>query len=411
MSLLENLILDNPDIKPLLAQLEKLSKNPKFIVSDIIQRSKGGAPFQYVDLVMEGGGALGVALLGYVFALEKAGIRFLSIGGTSAGSIAAIMLMAAGWRGEEKSPRLVDMLFNMDIKRFIDGDSDARDFSLLIGDKKQRAKKWKLAWKGVQVIDNLTRDEGLNPGNKFLQWMSDSLKSQGVTTLRELNAKINFLPEVYHRKTKARITRCPLELGLVAADITTETKAVFPKFAGLYWERPLDIDPALFVRASMSIPGFFHPMKIPGVNKIPGAAAAWKKIAAYDGTIPETAVFVDGGIMSNFPIDLFHVEGVPAAPTFGAKLSPRSRRCNDVKGVFSYAESIFNAMRHYADYDFIMKHPNYESLLCFIDTRGDDWLNYSMDTGERLELFIKGMKAALEFLKGFDWNGYKKKRA
>jgi NTE family protein len=411
MSILEDQILDNPQIKSILVELEKLSKKPGFAVSDIIQHNKGGAPYQYVDLVMEGGGVLGVALLGYVFALEKAGIRFLSIGGTSAGSIAALMLMATGWRGEEKSPRLVDMLFDMDIKKFIDGDSDARDFSLLIGNKKQRAKKWKLAWKGVQVIDNLTRDEGLNPGNKFLDWMSDSLKSQGVTTLRDLNARIAYLPELYHRKTKKRITRCPLELGLVAADITTETKVVFPKFAGLYWEKPLEIDPALFVRASMSIPGFFHPMRVPGVNKIPGAAAAWKRIAAYEGKIPDTAFFVDGGIMSNFPIDLFHVDGVPAAPTFGAKLSPRSRNCNDVNGVFSYAESIFNAMRHYADYDFIMRHPNYEGLLCFIDTRGDDWLNFSMDGREKLDLFIKGMKAALGFLKGFDWNGYKKKRA
>ena len=41
---------------------------------------------------------------------------------------------------------------------------------------------------------------------------------------------------------------------------------------------------------------------------------------------PEVCTLVDGGIMSNFPIDLFHrPEKVPAAPTFGAKLSTDQR--------------------------------------------------------------------------------------
>ena len=53
------------------------------IVSDTVDE----AGHQYVDLVMEGGGVLGIALLGYTYALEEAGIRFLSIAGTSAGSI------------------------------------------------------------------------------------------------------------------------------------------------------------------------------------------------------------------------------------------------------------------------------------------------------------------------------------
>lgn len=41
---------------------------------------------QYVDCVMEGGGVLGIALVGYTYILEQVGLRFLSIGGTSAGA-------------------------------------------------------------------------------------------------------------------------------------------------------------------------------------------------------------------------------------------------------------------------------------------------------------------------------------
>ena len=50
-------------------------------VSDIRDRHGN----QYVDLVMEGGGVLGVALAGYSYVLESAGLRFLGLGGTSAG--------------------------------------------------------------------------------------------------------------------------------------------------------------------------------------------------------------------------------------------------------------------------------------------------------------------------------------
>ena len=74
---------DQPAIREKINMLKKL----KPVVSDIID-DEG---HQYVDLVMEGGGTLGIALLGYIYALESIGIRFLSIGGASAGSIMALI--------------------------------------------------------------------------------------------------------------------------------------------------------------------------------------------------------------------------------------------------------------------------------------------------------------------------------
>lgn len=76
---------------------------------------------QYVDLVMEGGGVLGLALVGYIYILEQAGIRFIGIAGTSAGSIAALLLSAIDVPEKEKSERLIDMIANMPINTFIDG--------------------------------------------------------------------------------------------------------------------------------------------------------------------------------------------------------------------------------------------------------------------------------------------------
>ncbi len=52
------------------------------------------------------------------------------------------------------------------------------------------------------------------------------------------------------------------DLAIIASDITTETKAVFPKHAELYYENAGEVSPSEFVRMSMSIPVFFQPKEV-----------------------------------------------------------------------------------------------------------------------------------------------------
>jgi len=379
--------------------------------SDIVEDS-GERPLQYVDLVMEGGGVLGIALVGYVHALETAGIRFLSIGGTSAGSILALLLMACDDRERGKSSGLLDIVAAMDMRSFVDGDADARDFSLLLAKGNAASKPLSLIWKGAQVLDNLRDDFGLNPGDAFRAWLDAHLQNFGTPTLGELERRIRHVPPgLMHRNTRETIDAIQCELGIVAADISTETKVVFPRMAPLYWPRPEAVSPALFVRASMSIPLFFQPFRVRGVSALPDAAERWKTYASYEGSIPNEAVFADGGVMSNFPIGLFHEPGVPAAPTFGIKLGTRSRRARESRSVFEYSLNLFNAIRHYADYEFIMNNPDYNALIGYIDTSGHNWLNFFMNDSEKIDLFFKGMQAGYEFLSSFDWEAYKAIRA
>lgn len=71
---------------------------------------------------MTGGALLGVAHVGYIFALEHAGIRFRAIGGTSAGALAAVLL--AGLRTKPDAPagrKLLDLLLGMPVPKFKDG--------------------------------------------------------------------------------------------------------------------------------------------------------------------------------------------------------------------------------------------------------------------------------------------------
>lgn len=138
---------------------------------------------QYVDLVMEGGGVLGLALVGYIYILEQAGIRFIGIAGTSAGSIAALLLSAIDVPEKEKSERLIDMIANMPINTFIDGkkdgDYDPKKFmdtatGLMNSKNKSGFKYFSAFLRFLTTTDNLKIMQGLNRGDEFESSLKNS---------------------------------------------------------------------------------------------------------------------------------------------------------------------------------------------------------------------------------------------
>jgi NTE family protein len=362
---------------------------------------------QYVDLVMEGGGVLGVALTGYTYVLEQAGIRFLGVGGTSAGSINALMIAALGPPGQSKSERLLDVLSRMPMETFIDGDSDARDFSQAVLDK---ASMVKLIWKASQIIDNLQDDLGLNPGNAFLNWLTAELQGVGIKTTAELLNQLHTVsPGLRLRPTRTDTELSEKDKGghlvMIAADITTQTKVEFPRMAELYWRNPEPVNPAYFARASMSIPFFFYPFT---VNECSPNRTLWSDLAGYEGTLPQRVMFMDGGIMSNFPINVFHQPyRVPTAPTFGAKIGIEGTEPAEITKPSQLLGAVFDAARHTLDSDFIKTNPDYKHLVKMIDTGNHHWLNFTMSHEDKVDLFARGAKAAAEFLCGFNWSKYK----
>lgn len=372
-------------------------------ISDIVDENN----LQYVDLVMEGGGVLGIALTGYTYVLEQAGIRFLGIGGSSAGSINALMIAALGPPEEAKSEKLLSALADMPMASFIDGDQDARDFSHAV---LKKAGLIKLLWKALQIADNLDDDLGLNPGAKFFEWLTVQLKGAGIRTNADLLSRLRTVP----RGLRVRPARTDADLQngdaygrliMVAADITTETKVEFPRMAELYWANPDEVNPACFARASMSIPFFFHPFR---VDNCPKDTDRWKKLAGYEGTLPDSVMFMDGGVMSNFPINVFHQPNrVPTAPTFGAKIGADRERPAAITKPSQLLGAVFDAARHTLDFDFISQNPDYNHLVTMIKTGDHNWLNFGMDAPDKIDLFARGAQAAAEFLCKFDWIKYK----
>lgn len=362
---------------------------------------------QYVDLVMEGGGVLGIALTGYTYVLEQAGIRFLGIGGTSAGSINALMIAALGRLADAKSEKLVRVLAEIPMASFIDGDSDARDFSQAVVEKVSMTK---LLWKGMQVIDNLKEDLGLNPGQAFFCWLTGELQKAGIKTNADLQQNLAAPPPGLRARDGRALSseeRCG-RLAMIAADITTETKVEFPKMAELYWPDPDQINPACFARASMSIPFFFHPFCVGDCPQ--NTREAWQKIG-YFGELPTSVIFMDGGIMSNFPINVFHEPyQVPLAPTFGAKIGVDRTQPAGIAHPAQLLSAVFNAARHTLDLDFIVQNPDYRHLVTRIDTGNHNWLNFTMSDEDKVDLFARGARAAANFLCSFDWPKYKEIR-
>lgn len=111
---------NDPRVLDLARKLRLLGRRRQY--SDIVDREG----HQYVDLVMEGGGVLGIGLVGYTYALEQAGVRFLRVGGTSAGSINAILLAGLGTPQEQKSEKILKALAELNLEDLMDGDMWAR---------------------------------------------------------------------------------------------------------------------------------------------------------------------------------------------------------------------------------------------------------------------------------------------
>ncbi len=396
----------NPSVSGIIRKLREDMVHEKQF-SDITDSSGN----QYIELVQEGGGVLGVALIGYTYVLEQMGIRFISMAGTSAGSINTMLLAGLGDISKPKSEKVIAELVNKNLFDFVDGSSDAKNFiSALV----EKARRVKLIWRGMQIIDDIFDHLGLNPGDDFTLWLNDFLKRYGINNQNDLDKSFTLLPA--DLKIREGVDRTLDGIGsrlvIIAADIITETKVNFPAMASLYWSNPGSVNPALYVRASMSIPYFFKPMKITGIPQGDQAKDNWEKLVRFFGPVPRQVYMVDGGIMSNFPINVFHrYNTIPRMPTFGVRLGVDRNKLNKVTTPMNLFGAMFNSIRHLHDFDFILRNPDYSMLIEKIDIGEHDWLNFGLTDKDKVDLFKRGAEAADRFLRCFNWLEYKKVRA
>lgn len=357
---------------------------------------------------MEGGGTLGVALLGYIYVLEQMNIRFLRVAGTSAGSIVAMLLAGGGPIETAKSDWLIEKVANKDFYDFIDGDKEVRRFvDAMLDSETRKAKKARFT---VKILDDLQEHYGLCPGQHFQDWLTEILTERGVNTLSDLALQRSHTPaglQNIHTQTV-----CPPErwqrVSVVTADITTGTKVALPDMAHLYWSQPDKVNPAAFVRASMSVPILFYPFMVADLPAGQADQEAWATDANYRGPIPPKAYFVDGGSMSNFPISLFYdPSGLSDAPVFGIKIGLDRDEYNACESFGGFAGAMLGSMMSFHDNDFVVRHPEIKRFVGTIDAGDYNWLDFQISEEGKLDLFVRGARAARDFLLGFDWSAIK----
>jgi NTE family protein len=315
------------------------------------------------DLVLEGGGVKGIGLAGAHNALSAAGYEFHRIAGTSAGAIVGA-LVAAGM----SPPELEEVMREVDYRRF-------QDKGLL--------DQLGLPGKGASLLF----EQGIYEGNYLREWLTEQLEALDVRTFADLRVEdpeSSLPPEKSYR------------LVVMVSDVTRARLVRLP------WDYPqygLDPDEQLVadaVRASMSIPFFYEPVRFRGRDP--------------DGH-DETSYMVDGGMLSNFPVDVFdRTDGRPPRwPTFGIKLSSKPdaalRHKYDVHGTATLALAMLGTMTSFHDQIHI-DDPSTIARTIFVDTFGVRATDFAIDEAVQNMLFQSGQNATAEFLEGWDFDRY-----
>jgi NTE family protein len=454
-----------------LQTLQQKLAGEEFIISDVYD-AEGN---QYVDLVQEGGGVWGVALLGYTYILEKMGIRFFSLAGTSAGAINTMLMAATKNKNEEKTEQIIGDLLQLDMFSFVDGKKNNWVITKVIKRVIQRfivhprytrrlaisfiiilavlallslgsfttivlaitpfVKFFAIAALITWIIVILTvaliisrlkfiarSGYGLNEGNVFYNWINGILLSTNIRNLEDLKTRFcNIPPNLKVRRDEMRDATVVGEITppsspmliIVASDITTGNKIEFPRMWDMFWKTTRDVDPASFVRASMSIPIFFETYRIPVTIPTRNAVEIWKNHINWNGDIPDHVEMVDGGVLSNFPINVFYNAKyiIPRMPTFGIRLGGSGiQAAKEINSVSAYFSSLISTLRGTTDKEFINKNKAFELGVKEVDLSNYSWLNFFMSDDDKKAIFLKGAQAAALFLEHFDWADYKRQR-
>lgn len=460
---------NHPEVKEFLNQLHTAFPGGEkpLIVSDALD-DQGN---QYVNLVQKGGGILGIALVGYTYILEEMGIRFLRLAGTSAGAINTALMTVIGKKEDAKSTQILKDICDLDFFKLVDGHPAARwvikkfitnaDFSIkvkkiltaiilifvtlltadfvLLGLQHTipALSTWTkvsfvltgffllllaaIGWYLSTLLKRL-KDSGfgINPGDYFYDWIKKRMSENGVNNVKDLNQKATApVPGLKLRVPNPDgLTGLKGDVTFITSELVSQNKIQFPEMCFLFREKA-NVDmmqPAGFVRASMSIPVFFESYMI---TEIPCDKDEIKK--AWMDTFgekdpPTTARFVDGGMLSNFPINIFYNPKIliPRLPSFGIDLddSTPGDRGKTAAGwsPAGYFGRMFNTIRFYYDKDFLIKNKVFEKGIGKIPLAGYNWLNFFISDQDKIDMFVLGARAATEFLKKFNWDDYKNDR-
>jgi len=291
-----------------------------------------------VNLVLAGGGVKGIALVGAIEVLEQAGYQFQRIAGTSAGAVVGGLLASGFTAAEMKS-----IMRTIPYEKF-------RDESLL--------DKLGLPGKAASLI----LEKGIYEGDFFCRWYDEVLSQKNVHTFGDLKLDLSDYSSERAYKlvalaaniSKGRLLRFPWDLS--DYDLNADQQKI-----------------SKAVRASISIPFFYEPVTLKG------------------------DYLVDGGVLSNFPIDCFSDDAVP---TIGIKLSAKpgaTDKPHKITGPVTYATAILKTLLSTQD-QIHLNNPKAIKQTILVDTGTVMATDFNISSVEQNTLYEAGRKAAVKFL-------------
>jgi NTE family protein len=223
--------------------------------------------------------------------------------------------------------------------------------------------------------------------------MRAMLAAKGVRTFGDLKRGIADRRQLY-------------PVRVVASDVTRGRMLVLPEDIIHYGTRPDDLEVAMAVRMSMSIPGFFRPV-ILHADDPERPALGDSAIGVRRDKIP--CYVVDGGLLSNFPISLFDGPGMDDRPTFGLRLTSHGRppiARYRARGLVTYIMAMFGTATGAADAYYLDSHTFLRTIE--IDNQGISPIRFDLAAAEKLALYDAGAAAAREFLSDWDFDRWKR---
>ncbi|HEY7348477.1 MAG TPA: patatin-like phospholipase family protein [Ktedonobacterales bacterium] len=315
-----------------------------------------------VDLVLEGGGVKGIALVGGLAVLEEHGYQPQNLAGTSAGAIVAT-LYAAGYPHQE----LYTILKQHDFSQFLDG-------------------TWLSHIPLAGNFLSIVFQRGIYKGDAFLNWMRQMLEKKGVRTFRDL-IHPDFADQPRYR----------YKVQMIASDLMGRRMLVLPQDAPkLGIANPDDLEVAWAVRMSMSLALYFKPV-------------IWRN--------PQTrssAFITDGGMLSDFPVWLFDSGPTPEWPTFGMRLvEDEPRRSPDGwlparqvsrLSIVDYLKSLLATLMEAHDRYYLENDSFVRTIM--LPTLGIQTTDFTLSPEKALALYNAGRKAAEKFLQTWNFERY-----
>ncbi len=321
------------------------------------------------DLVLSGGGVKGIGLVGAVVALMGAGYRAQRVSGTSAGSIVGAIVAAASMGNRLGPEEVKELALQLDYHKFTDPGTVER-----------------LPVLGPSLA--VLRGTGIYKGDYAHDWVRSQLKNLGVQTFGDLAIDDDNLPAEQRYK-----------LVVTVADVTTGQLVRLPwDYGRVYGLDPDEQSVADAVRASMSIPFFFRPVTLTSSAGL-------------------TSTLVDGGILSNFPIDSLDRTDrrPPRWPSFGVTVLPNLPEGNDrvipalapirLLGPPHLLESVITTVLVGRDQAYLSQ-PWVSARTIRVDSTDVGFLDFDISDNEIEALYAKGYAAAEKFLSTWDWDAY-----